>query len=218
MLNMKQGKNYELRITNYEWGLSQKEKILHSKFFYYSFLAALYLFFASCNNDYTPKPRGFFRISFPKKEYGHYAADCSFEFEYPVYAEIIPDDDPKAERCWFNLEFPTFKGTLHLSYKPLNGNIRKYTEDSRTLAMKHSIKAEAINETPITTANRVYGMMYEIEGNAASSVQFFLTDSSKHFLRGALYFNVAPQADSLAPVIDFISKDIQHFIATFRWK
>lgn len=183
------------------------------------FIGLIVCVLSSCSNsDYTPKPRGFFRIDFPKREYTKYNADCPFEFEYPVYAKIVRDEFPGAEPCWLNIEFPQFKGTLHLSYKVINKNLRNFTEDSRTLAMRHTVKAEAINENPFITPNHIYGMMYDIEGNTASSIQFYLTDSTKNFLRVSLYFNVVPQSDSLAPVIDFVKKDITRMIDTFKWK
>ncbi len=118
-----------------------------------------------------------------------------------------------------NIEFPQYKGKIYISYKPISHNIGALLEDSHTLAYKHSIKAEAINERLfIDEENRVYGVMYDITGDVASSVQFFVTDSVTHFVRGALYFNLQPNSDSLAPVIDFFREDIIHLIETIRWK
>ncbi len=176
-------------------------------------------FFCACTNEYTPKPRGFFRIDFPAKKYSDYNTGCPFVFQYPDYAIPVNDPDPGAEPCWINIEFPSFKATLHLSYKSLaNNKLRSLTEDSRTLAMKHTIKAEEINERPFVTRNGIFGLMYDIKGNTASSVQFYLTDTLHNFIRGSLYFNVTPNADSIAPVAEFINKDIDRFIDTFRWK
>ena len=119
-----------------------------------------------------------------------------------------------------NIDYPEFQGRLHLSYFAVNDNVEQYIEDSRSLAYKHTVKAEAINERLfIKDEARIYGLLYEIEGvSTASSVQFYLTDSTAHFLRGALYFNVAPRNDSLAPVINFIKEDIYHLMETFEWK
>jgi len=172
-----------------------------------------------CRRKYTPKPRGYFRIDFPDKEYHLFNDTCPYTFEYPRYGTIVPNSDYLSEPCWMNIEFPQYKGKIHISYKPISDNIGALLEDSHTLAYKHTIKAEAINERLfIDEENRVYGVMYDISGDAASSVQFFVTDSITHFVRGSLYFNLQPNSDSLAPVIDFFREDIIHLIETIRWK
>ena len=179
------------------------------------------LLISSCGEeDYTPKPRGFFRIELPEKKYQNYQSDCPFTFEYPAYSTIEKDKNGLSEPCWLNLNFPEYKGTLHISYKPVNGNVVQYLEDARELTNKHIAKAAAINEILISYPEKnVYGLFYDVEGSdAASPVQFFVTDSSKHFLRGALYFTVRPNNDSLQPVIQFIKEDINRFIDSFEWK
>jgi gliding motility-associated lipoprotein GldD len=179
----------------------------------------LLLSLSLCRRHYTPKPSGYMRIDFPEKEYRLFDSTCPFIFEYPLYGRIVPDTERIAEPCWFNIEFPQFDGKIHMSYKPVRDNINEYIEDSRTLAYKHTIKADAIKETVFTNDSaRVYGLLYEIKGDAASNVQFYLTDSNRHFLRGSLYFNVRPDADSMAPVINFFLEDIMHFIETCEWK
>lgn len=177
---------------------------------------------AGCNNEsYTPKPRGYFHISFPKKEYVSFSDGCPFTFEYPKYAVIQPDRERDAGTCWNNLYFPQFNARLHLTYYNISSS-KEYdglVEDARTLAFKHTVKANAIDQKLINYPERkVYGIYYAIEGNTASSVQFFLTDSAKHYFRGALYFNERPQYDSIAPVVGFIKKDIDRMISTFKWK
>ncbi len=142
-----------------------------------------------------------------------------YTFEYPSYGKIVPDTDYITEPCWINIDFPEFDGKIHISYKEVNQNLNDFIEDSRTLTYKHTIKAEAIKETVYTNPERkVHGILYDIKGNAASSIQFYLTDSNAHFLRGALYFNVQPDRDSLAPVISFIREDIIHMVESFAWK
>jgi gliding motility-associated lipoprotein GldD len=174
---------------------------------------------AACHKSYTPKPRGYLRVDFPKKEYILFDSTCPFRFEHPVYSRVVPDTDYNAEPCWINIEFPRFDGKIHISYKKVDHNLFQYTEDSRALAYKHTIKADAINETVYTNpGHRVYGILYDIKGNAASSLQFYLTDSVRHFLRGSLYFNVEPNKDSLAPVIAYFREDIVHLIESFEWK
>lgn len=172
-----------------------------------------------CRRKYTPKPRGYFRIDFPEKAYQLYNSICPYTFEYPRYGTLVSDSGYLSEPCWMNIEFPRYNGKVHISYKPVSDNIGKLLEDSHTLAYKHTIKAEAIDEKLfIDRENRVYGVMYDIAGDAASSVQFFVTDSVTHFVRGALYFNLQPNSDSLAPVIDFFREDIVHMMETIRWK
>lgn len=174
----------------------------------------------SCNQEYTPKPRGYFRIELPKKEYHRFIPEgCPFSFDIPAYAEVLPDTSPYAESCWMNIEFKKFKAEINLSYKPVKGNLNKFIEDSRTLVYKHSVKADAIDEKRIgNPEHRVYGLLYDIGGNSASAVQFYVTDSSSHFVRGALYFYVPPEPDSLEPVINFLETDIRQFITSLKWE
>lgn len=175
--------------------------------------------FCNCKKNYTPKPRAYFRIDLPEKQYQKYESDCPYTFQYPVYATINSDKSNPAEKCWANIDFKNIGGRIHISYKDVNNNIAQILEDSRKLAYKHSIKADAIQEQVfIKPEKKVYGILYEIEGNAASSVQFFLTDSTHHYLRGALYFNVEPNKDSLSPVIQFIKDDIIVLIESFEWR
>ena len=173
----------------------------------------------SCRKHYTPKPRGYLSIEFPKKDYVLFDSTCPFTFEYPVYAKIVPDTDKNSEPCWINIEFPSFDGKIHITYKEVKGNLDQYIEDSRSLVYKHTVRADAIHETVYSRPpDRVHGILYEIKGNAASNLQFFLTDSNRHFLRGSLYFFVNPDKDSLAPVITYFKEDITHLMESFEWK
>ncbi len=181
------------------------------------FIISLILF-SGCRNKYTPKPRGYYRIDFPQKKYQLYKGNCPYSFEYPLYSIVNKDNSPNSEPCWINIDFPDYNGSIHISYIEVKGNLNAVLEDAHTLAYKHTVKADAINEHLINKdMDRVYGILYDIEGNAASSVQFFLTDSTDHFLRGALYFKTRVEKDSLAPVIDFFRQDVIHFIDTFEW-
>jgi gliding motility-associated lipoprotein GldD len=183
-------------------------------------LAILLFSLNSCQDDYSPKPRGYFRIDFPEKQYVSFDTTYPYTFEYPAYARVIPDDRPSSEPYWVNIDFPQFQGRIHISYKPVHENLPQYLEDARTFVVKHIPKADAIEDSLIyRPEDRVYGLVYYIDGmQAASSCQFFVTDSTSKFLRGALYFNVSPNNDSLAPVISFIRDDIRHMLKTFRWK
>lgn len=176
----------------------------------------------SCNSDYTPKPRGYFRIALPEKKYILLDSVYPYRFEYPAYAVITNDPLSPQEKNWINVEMPVFHGRIHISYKSLTGknSLNTYIEDARTLALKHMAKASGIKQIAISDPNRkLYGLVYEINGlGAASPYQFYLTDSTKHFMRGSLYFDVIPNNDSLAPVIDYVKTDIQHLFETINWK
>jgi gliding motility-associated lipoprotein GldD len=182
-------------------------------------LFIIVLCLSSCRHNDIPKPRGYYRIDFPEKKYHLFDSVYPFSFEYPIYGKIVKDTDRNAEPFWMNVEFKQYKAKIHLSYKPVNKNVTKFIEDAHTLAYKHSIKADAIDENLVTDEKRkVYGLVYEIRGNAASSVQFYVTDSLKNYLRGSLYFETQPNKDSLSPAIDFFRKDILHLIETLKWK
>lgn len=182
----------------------------------------LLLILSACqSNDYSPKPKAYYRIEFPKKQYIEFNQPVPFNFEYPTYASIEQDKSRDAQKDWYNLHFKQFNGFLHLTYYDVSGKgeYDEMVEDARKLAFKHTIKATAIDQKVINYPDRrVYGIYYAIEGNTASSVQFFLTDSAKHYFRGALYFNERPQYDSIEPVVKFIKKDIDKMISTFKWR
>jgi gliding motility-associated lipoprotein GldD len=185
-----------------------------------SFVLLLFFCVLSCREVHNPKPRGYFRIVFPEKEYSRFDSNCNFTFDYPSYAIIVPDNEADAEPCWLNVVFPEFRAKIHLSYKEIKSRDALYSliEDSREMVYKHTVKADAIKETLIIQPEHVYGLLYDLEGNSASVIQFFLTDSLNHYLRGALYFHVKSNRDSLDPVIDFIRDDISHLLKSFHWK
>lgn len=167
----------------------------------------------------APKPRGYFRIDMPEKTYKKYDTSCPYAFEHPWYSIMLPVEEKNTDPCWMNLQFPGFKATLHLSYKEVHNNIDTLLENMWELTEKHSSVAGGMRDSIIRNdSTQVYGMVYELAGNAASQMQFFVTDSSRHFVRGALYFFSRPNKDSIAPVYDFLRKDIYHLIETFHWK
>jgi gliding motility-associated lipoprotein GldD len=172
----------------------------------------------SCNEKQIPKPKGFFRIGFQEKSYLPLPEGYPYQFDIPVYAVPVPDKSANAEPWWINIEFPAHKAELHLSYKRINGNLPVYSEESRDLAYEHTKKASSIEEKIfVNRAGKVSGTIYYINGNAASPMQFYLTDSTRHFLRGALYISATPNIDSLKPVIDYLKTDIIRMIETLRW-
>lgn len=182
---------------------------------FYFFLTML---FGGCNENYTPKPRGYFRIAFPNKQYKVIDSLSAYTLHVPEYSRLVQHPNQEHSQ-WYNLEFPRFNATLHLSFYGIDNNLNQMLEDSRELAFKHSVKADAIDDKLFINAPKeVYGTMFEIKGNAASPNQFYLTDSSRYFLRGSLYFNNFPNRDSLNPVIDFLQQDINYLIEHFEWK
>lgn len=187
---------------------------------YFLVIIILTVILNGCRQDYAPKPRGYFRIDLPEKQYVRFDSTYPYSFEYPVYAKVTADNRATSEPYWINIDFPGFQGRIYISYKPVKQNLTEYLEDARTFVVKHIPKAEAIDDSLIyRPEDRVFGLVYYIEGSqAASPCQFFVTDSSANFLRGALYFNVSPNNDSLAPVLAFIQEDIRHLVNTFQWK
>jgi len=173
----------------------------------------------SCRENTTPKPRAYHRVDFPEKHYKLFDTTYPYTFMYPTYAKVVADNSSNSERYWTNIDFPNFKAKIHISYKNAEGRLDSLLEDSRKLTYKHVLKADAISEKVYSNPEaKVYGILYNIKGNAASSWQFIATDSSKHFLRGALYFSVTPNKDSLAPAIDFFGEDLVMLIETLKWK
>ena len=195
------------------------------KHFSYILIFLIVTLIVACQEAYTPKPKGYFRILFPEHTYKLYDSEfCPFSFEYPTYASISRDtvflDTVPENPCWMDINFPDFNGIIYMSYKEISvtRGLAQLIEDAHVLTFKHTVKASGIDESIINSQNHVYGLYYNIEGNAASNIQFFVTDSIKHFIRGSLYFNNVPNVDSLGPVIHFVEKDIRHMISTLKWK
>jgi gliding motility-associated lipoprotein GldD len=180
---------------------------------------------AACNSDYIVKPRGYFKIDFPQKAYQTFdQPGYPYSFEYPVYGKVIKDtlffDKQPENPYWINIDFPQFNSRIHISYKDVQKeNFDSLVNDAFTMSYKqHTYKASAIDPEPFTTPNGVEGVYFTLKGNTATGNQFFATDTTKHFLRGALYFAATPNEDSLAPVNAFLKKDLQHLINTLQWK
>jgi gliding motility-associated lipoprotein GldD len=190
------------------------------------FVFALCCSLVACNSDYTSgKKKGYFKIDFPEKKYQVFdQPGYPYSFEYPVYANIIKDTtffDDKAGDYWINIDIPRFHGRIHVSYKPINAenNFDSLVRDGYKMAYKQHVDVSTgINDSLMETPNGVEGMYFSLGGNTATANQFFLTDSTKHFLRGALYFNATPNEDSLGIVNDFLKQDLHHLINTLKWK
>ena len=184
----------------------------------------LYLLFAACNSNYVPKPRGYFKIDFPEKKYQVFdKSGYPYTFEYPVYANVLKDStffgDVTENPWWINIDFPQFQGRIYISYKQIGKNkFDDLLNDAFKMTNKHSTKAASIEDSLIATPNNIHGLFFNVGGDVATANQFFLTDSTAHFLRGSLYFNVTPNADSLNIVNSFLVDDMRHLINTFKWR
>lgn len=184
----------------------------------------IFFFLFSCNSVYTPKRRGYFKIDFPPHQYQSFdQPGFPYSFEYPVYAKVLKDstyfDTIPENPWWINVDFPGFGARIYISYKTIGENkFDRLRDDAYKLTFKHTYKANAIEDSPFVTHNGVGGVFFNVAGNAATAKQFFVTDTTHHFLRGALYFNTAPNEDSLGVVNQFLEKDMDHLINTFRWK
>ena len=183
---------------------------------------ALVLVAISCDNDdsYLPKPRGYFRIDLPEKAYTKVDTIERYSFECPNYAFITHDRYSPDETNWVNIEMPQFKGSIHLTHKPVDNNLGEYLEDVHTMVTKHLQKANGVRDSLIVNEeHNIYGLFIEMDGKGvATPMQFYLTDSTKNFVRGALYFNFQPNNDSMQPVINFIREDIDRMFESFEWK
>lgn len=179
---------------------------------------------AACNSSFTPKPTGYFAIPFPEKKYQVFnQPGYPYTFEYPVYANIGKDSTFFGETTenpwWININFPQFNGRIYVSYKEIGKNrFDTLIKHAFALTGKHTSKAYSIDDSLITTKNNINGVFFTVGGNVATANQFFLTDSTRHFLRGALYFDAAPNADSLGIVNQFLMEDVKHLINSFKWR
>lgn len=200
------------------------------------------IFLAACNSPYVSKKKGYFRIDFPEHQYTRFERPgFPYSFEYPVYGQIVQDstyfDSTPENPYWINIDFPRYQARIFLSYKIVGGKAMykikgpdgkyrdsaginvfdKMVNDAFNLTSKNDIVATSIRDSLFRTSNGVSGVFFRVGGNAATSRQFFMSDTSRHFLRGALYFDATPNADSIRPVQDFLHRDIIHLINTFRW-
>lgn len=172
-------------------------------------------FWACTDNDLVyPKPLSAMKLSFPEKDFAQEMTWCNYEFLATDYTELMESRG----QCNINLNYLGFNATLYLTYIPIDTSLQYHIENARKLVYDHSIKADAIEEKMIINPdNNVYGMAYRLVGNTASNYQFYVTDSTENFLRGALYFNCKPNYDSLKPAIEFLTIDIDTLVNTLTW-
>lgn len=175
----------------------------------------------SCTRDYLPRPIGYNRLELPDPAYVSLPDSFPYTFQYSKHAMLLADTSKIREKFWIEIYYPQLKSNIHITYKALKNDhqlLKEYLEDSYTLTAKHQIKAYAINEVITKTPSGKTAVIAELEGEVPSQFQFTITDSSKNFLRGALYFNTHVANDSLAPAIEYMKKDIMQLINTLEWK
>ncbi len=195
--------NFQFSIFNFRWPI------------------AYFLLFFSCSTNYQPKPKGYNRLVLPKAEYRLLPDTLPYQFEYSTSAKLLKDTSWISERHWVEIYYPELKANIHITYKLIHGKeslLKELLNDAYNLTAKQQIKASAIDELITQTPSGKTAVISEIAGEVPSQFQFTLTDSTKNFLRGALYFNVRVQNDSLAPAIDFMKKETLHLFNTLQWK
>lgn len=169
----------------------------------------------SCGKPNIPKPYGFVRLEIPDTAYTESPKQLPYSFEISQNATIRYRAD---EKTWIDIVYPKLNAEIHCSYKPIQNDLRELGDDAQRFVYNHAGMASAISEQGYENEyNRVYGVMYDLQGNTASPYQFYLTDSVRNFFRAAVYFNCIPNRDSLAPAIDYIRQDVEHLIETFEW-
>lgn len=176
----------------------------------------LFVLCGSCQEELQPKPKGFLALEYPLAEYAAIDVDCPYTFEMNTLAEV--SDAKGSNPCWINLKYKMLNGTIFITYRPVNNNLKTLLRDAQKLPLEHTIKADIIEGDIYTNEfHNVYGMFYEVTGDAASQAQFYVTDSTDHFLTGSVYFNALPNYDSLLPAAEYLKEDVRHIMESIRW-
>lgn len=172
--------------------------------------------FIACKDDAKPKPKAFLSLEYPEATYERVDLGCPYTFEKNKLAEISPSRNRIP--CWIDLDYKLLNGAIFLTYMPVNNNLDSLLADAQKLPLRHTIKADAIEGDIYTNEfHNTYGMFYEVTGDAASQAQFYLTDSTDHFITGSVYFNSLPNFDSIVPAADYLKKDIRHLMESLQW-
>lgn len=169
----------------------------------------------SCGKKSIPKPVGELRLEYPEPKYNLFESGCGYRFEFSDYAKILPAKKP----CWFYISYPQMKAKVFITYFPIKNDFLLHVKEAEKMVYEHTIRASSIDTKSFSyPEKKVYGNFYELKGQTASNIQFYATDSTRHFVTANLYFNTRPKPDSLAPAVDYIKKDLRHLIDTFEWK
>jgi gliding motility-associated lipoprotein GldD len=181
---------------------------------YYLLTLLVLSVFMSCREDPVPKPKAMLRLDYPVQAYRSMQSDCPYDFDYNTMA------DPDLQGgCNMVLDYKPMKGSIYLTYKPVEGDLRELLADAQKLSYEHVVKADNILEQPyVNEEDRVFGMFYEVKGDAASQSQFYVTDSLNHFVTGSLYFYAKPNYDSILPAAVYLQRDIRRIMETLRWQ
>jgi gliding motility-associated lipoprotein GldD len=168
----------------------------------------------SCKDDVLPKPKSYLSLNYPEPKYVKFTNNCNYQFNYNMLGKVLDKGN-----CNFYIEYPSLKATVYLNYKPVKNNIEALLRDAQKLTYEHVIKADGIVEQPYQNSiEKTYGMFYEVGGNAASQSQFYLTDSTQHFLVGSVYFYAKPNFDSILPAAHYIKNDLRVLMESLKWK
>ena len=177
----------------------------------------VFVFLAACSDNTQPKPSGFLALNYDEAKYTKVDVECPFTFEKNTISNLEKGSLNKP--CWINLDYPRMNAKIYLTYSPVDGNLRALLIDGQKLPEKHTIKADLIEASVYKNEDKqTYGNFYEVEGDAASQAQFYMTDSTNHFLTGSIYFEVQPNYDSILPAADYLKNDMRHLIETLEWK
>lgn len=193
----------------------------YSHLIYLSLFTGFLLFLSSCTEEYVPKPKGFNRIELQPHLYKDLGGDHPFTFQYSQHAQLLKDSSWLSEPHWLDIYYPEHRCNIQITYKKFKdkkGLFNELVDDSHKLTNKHNIRASAIDESVMKTHKGYYATIFELSGEVPSQFQFYVTDSSKHFLRGALYFRTAIKNDSLAPVIEYMKDDVRQLINTIEFE
>jgi len=180
----------------------------------------LLLWCGACTQSYTPKPKGYNRLDLPSAEYQPSPDSLPYQFEYSKHAKLRPYSHAPDEKDWVEIVYPSLHAYIHVTYKPLNKNkaLKEFMNDAYKLTSKQQIKAYSIDEMTVKTPSGKTATLSEIAGDVPTQLQFTMTDSAHHFLRGALYFRSEVKNDSLAPAIDYMKREVMQFVNTLKWK
>ena len=180
----------------------------------YSWLVVIFIFLLGCKHDVLPKPKAMLRLEYPGATYKNSDIGCDYMFDQNTFSVIKENKD-----CSLVIDYPMMKGSIYLTYKKVDGNIRELLIDAQKLTYEHVVKADNIAPKEyMNPTENVYGMFYEVSGNAASQSQFYVTDSTDHFVTGSLYFYAKPNYDSILPAAIYLQNDIRRIMESLRWK